>query len=634
MLSFVPLKEIRRIREISDPVLFCKAFADVIRINTLYMITKAGSGHIGTSFSSTDIITWLWTQEMISPNEKDEDPSDVYFSSKGHDVPALYALLIAIEKIDFEKIHMLRRLGGLPGHPDIANTPEYLVTNTGSLGMGISKARGMAEARRLDQRRGRLYVLTGDGELQEGQIWESLQPAANRKFSEITVIVDHNKIQSDAYVRDVSDLGDVEKKFRAFDWEVLRVDGHDFGQLQKAFARAKITKDRPQVIIADTKKGKGVSFMEEMDADGFYKFHAGAPKQEQYEKALQELTSRLNALLQKTGQEPLSLETVEIPEKGDARNPIRLTNSYGEELVSIGRENKNIVVLDADLIKSCGLVAFREAFPERFIECGIAEQDMVSLAGGLALEGKLPILHSLACFLTPRPNEQIYNNTTEETKIIYVGTQAGLLPAGPGHSHQSVRDVALMGSIPGITIIQPGDEKEMRSALRWAVEKNPKSTYLRVESEKVELPYAFPDGYVLEKGKGVIVRDGNDSVIISYGMVMLSEAVKAARILEEKNISLRVVNLPWLNVVDREWLKEIIGTIPLLVTLDNHYRMFGQGMYLADFVARHISKPPRIISLGIEEVPACGGSQEVLEHHNLDAKSIAGRIAKELKNLD
>src|SRR5262249_36585567 len=149
-----------------------------------------------------------------------------YFSSKGHDAPALYALLAALEKIDFDLIHRLRRLGGLPGHPD-AGTP-YIATDTGSLGMGSAKAYGMARAHRSAGRQGRIVVMTRDGELQEGQIWESLQPVANEGLGEITVVVDHNKYQSDARIATVSDLGAIEDKFRAFGWEVRRVDGHDF----------------------------------------------------------------------------------------------------------------------------------------------------------------------------------------------------------------------------------------------------------------------------------------------------------------------------------------------------------------------------------------------------------------------
>src|SRR5436305_76082 len=174
-LSYVPLDVIRRVRDITDPIARAALVADVCRVNTLYMIMNAGSGHIGSSFSSTDIITWLWTEELTEANSGAPN-ADTYFSSKGHDAPALYSLLMALEKLDFDLLHRLRRLGGLPGHPDVS-TP-FIATNTGSLGMGVAKAYGMARAHRYRGRGGRIVVMTGDGELQEGQIRESLQRVA------------------------------------------------------------------------------------------------------------------------------------------------------------------------------------------------------------------------------------------------------------------------------------------------------------------------------------------------------------------------------------------------------------------------------------------------------------------------
>ena len=218
-LSFVSRDVFRAVRSgVTDPIARAGWWRSC-RINTLFMIMQAGSGHIGSSFSSTDIITWLWTEALHDPNGESED-ADIYFSSKGHDAPALYSLLIAIEKLGFDLLPKLRQLHGLPGHPDV--TTPFIATNTGSLGMGISKAYGMARANRYTGRSGRIVVMTGDGELQEGQIWESLQPVANERLADITVIVDHNKFQSDTAVAAVSDLGPLEEKFRAFGWESAR----------------------------------------------------------------------------------------------------------------------------------------------------------------------------------------------------------------------------------------------------------------------------------------------------------------------------------------------------------------------------------------------------------------------------
>src|SRR5918994_3265556 len=230
-LQYVPVGEFARLRGADvSPVDRVRAFAALARINTLYMIAGAWSGHIGTSFSSLEIMSWLFLNEL---RDLDKGPAacDVFFSSKGHDAPALYNVLIGLGLLPADKLHELRRLHGLPGHPHV-ETP-FVQANTGSLGMGISKAKGMAIANRARGRERRIFVLTGDGELQEGQLWESLASAANRGLGEIVVIVDHNKIQSDTWVDEVSRLGDVEAKFRAFGWHVARCDGHDVAALQR-----------------------------------------------------------------------------------------------------------------------------------------------------------------------------------------------------------------------------------------------------------------------------------------------------------------------------------------------------------------------------------------------------------------
>lgn len=633
-LYYVPFAEIERVRKESSLIdisslALADILAQILRINILFMIKSAGSGHIGTSFSSVDIMLWLWMQEMYKPNQNDDNGADIFFSSKGHDAPALYAVLTALGKLPFNYIHRLRRLNGLPGHPDV-NTP-FIAANTGSLGTGISKAKGMALAKRLNGDRGRIFVLLGDGELQEGQIWESLQGAVNLKLGNIIAIVDHNKIQSDACIQETSPLGNIDDKFKSFGWLVIKADGHEFLSIAAALSACHEFKNTPKVIIANTIKGKGVSFMETPGKDNLYKFHSGSPCDKDYYQALEKLTERVNALLKKANMGVLRIISTDKPaQKTVSLNAENLVYAYGEELVNIGRQKKEIVVLDADLAKDCGLLRFKRDFPDRFVECGIAEQDMVSVAGGLALRGKLPIVHSFACFLSTRPNEQIYNNASEQTKIIYVGSLAGVLPAGPGHSHQSVRDISVLGSIPGLTMIQPCNELETRLALNWAIYKNPRSTYIRLASITLDLNYRLPPNYKMAKGCGIKIWNGatkwkNRVAIVAYGPVMLREAVKAAL-----DIQADVFNFPWLNRVESHWIITTLGQYDLLVVIDDHYRIFGLGnLIAATFATNRIpykTPDPDVLSLGLTEIPACGQNNEVLKSHKLDAKSIVEKV--------
>lgn len=634
-LYYVPFKEFERVRTLPvSPVQKTGLFASLCRINTLYMIARAGSGHIGSSFSSLDIMSWLLLNEVRVPPEGDlTSPRDIFFSSKGHDAPGLYNVFIGLGRLDFDLIDTLRRLGGLPGHPDIA-TPN-IVTNTGSLGMGVSKAKGMIYANRLLKRPGNVFVLTGDGELQEGQFWESLVSAANHKLHELTVIIDHNKLQSDTLVSKVSDLGDLEAKLATFGWHVSRCDGNDLAAFSATLVATRSVTDKPKVIIADTIKGKGVSFMEHTSIDSdveFYKFHSGAPSDEAYVKAAQELIDTANTKLKAVGATELELETITRPAAVLPENPQRLIQAYSNALIEQARKNPRIVALDADLILDTGLIPFQKEFPDRFVECGIAEQDMVSQAGGMALQGLLPVVHSFACFLSSRPNEQIYNNATEHEKIIYVGSLAGVVPGGPGHSHQAVRDISSLGGIPGLTLMEPSCEAEVAMLLDWAIDQSAESSYLRLVSLPWVLPFELPAAYKPQLGRGVALTEGNDAVIIAYGPVLLSAAVQAAQSLrDEHGLSVKVINLPWLNKVDAEWLAHEVGPCTKIFSLDNHYLIGGQGDRIAEILASGTLLGKTLHRVGLDEIPACGTNPEILKAHGLDSASISAVICATLK---
>lgn len=629
-LSFVPKREFERVERLrlGRPE-YAQLFATLCRVNALYMIASAGSGHIGSSFSSLDLVSWLLLNELRSGGDNGSDLRDIYFSSKGHDVPGLYSVLLGRGLLSFDLIHGLRRLDGLPGHPDVG-TP-YMHTNTGPLGMGISKAKGMALANRLLGKDSRIFVLTGDGELQEGQFWESLGTAANRGLGEITAIVDHNKIQSDTWVEKVSSLGDLETKFRAFGWHTERIDGHDFAAMELVFNRIRSIADRPKIIVADTIKGNGVSFMRHTamnEEDKFYRFHSGAPDPTTYQRALEEIVANANQQLQGAGAPLLQLEERNRPNRPDLTGRERLVSAYSKALVAVAEKNTNIVVLDADLVLDCGLIPFSEQFPERFFECGIAEQDMVSQAGGMALKGMLPIVHSFACFLSSRPNEQIYNNATEKKKIIYVGSLAGILPSGPGHSHQSVRDISSLGAIPGLILIEPSCEREVGLALEYAVSSERDSFYLRLVSVPTAVPFDLPASYQLTKGQGVALVQGKDAIIFAYGPVLLGQAYDAAlRLRVEQQLDVTLINLPWLNFVDSDWLREILAGFRTVLTLDNHYIVQGQGEMLAAAISDlRLTPPPLLVRLGVTNIPACGQNEEVLRIHGLDSESIVNAI--------
>ena len=298
----------------------------------------------------------------------------------------------------------------------------------------------------------------------------------------------------------------------------------------------------------------------------------------------------------------------------------------------MARHRSDIIVMDADLLSDCGIEAFQAELPGRFIECGIAEQHMVSAAGGMALGGMLPIVHSFACFLSTRANEHIYNNATERTKVVYVASLAGLLPAGPGHSHQSVRDISALGGVPDLIMIEPSTEDETEDALDFCVNTTPSSCYIRLVSIPAEIPYALPADHRLSLGRGVVLREGRDAALIGYGPVLLTQAYRAAELLaREAALEVAVIDLPWLNRVDRDWLADVAGRYPWLFTLDNHYLHGGQGQMILAALAELPGRPlPRTRRLGVTRIPLCGGNIEVLEAHGLDAAGIAEQVRRAL----
>ncbi|HMN47523.1 MAG TPA: transketolase C-terminal domain-containing protein [Ignavibacteriaceae bacterium] len=617
-------------------------FADMCRYNTLVAVKKAGSGHLGSSLSAMDITTYLYLNELnIFEVGLDSPDRDIYFSSKGHDVPGLYSLFYALGILPEEKLLMLRRLQGLDGHPEVRQ--NGIEASTGSLGMGISKAKGMAWAKTYNKNKGHVYVLTGDGEFQEGQIYESLQATAHQKVNNVIAIMDHNKYQTDMLVADVNNIEDVVRKVEAFGWHVVRINGHDYNVLKKTFDDLKKVTDKPKMIIADTIKGRGVSFMERPLTETFqgktlYKWHSGAPDDESYIKGLSELSESINKLADQLG-----IAKIQIP-KNEAEGKMItkldkefVTDAYGDALVEIAKTNKKLVVLDGDLSADCKLRKFEKTYPDRFIENGIAEQDMVSMAGGLARMGMIPVVNTFASFLAARANEQIYNNAGEKTKIIYTCHFSGMIPAGPGKSHQSVRDISLFGALPNITIIQPCNGDEAKWATEYCVNVAEENCMLRLvigpSPEKIELP----KDYKFKVGVGAELTQGNDAILFGYGPVMLHEALVAADYLKKIGFELKVVNMPWLNKIDKEWLKKVVSDQKKIFVLEDHSAIGGLGDRLLNWLVEIDEiKNKEFINFGLKEYPECGTPLEVLEYHQLDGKSLAKRISgvKDIETVD
>lgn len=591
-----------------------KMLADACRLNALTAIQCAGSGHIGTSLSSLDLM--VATRKFLEGESFLSGPlsSRIFFSSKGHDAPALYATMHLMGQLTDDDLFMLRRLGGLPGHPETV-TPG-VPTNTGSLGMGISKAKGFIKAQRLADPASRtpVVVLLGDGELNEGQIWESLPGAVKEGFTELIAIVDSNKIQSDTWTESTLPMGDLRARVEGAGWAYRECDGHSPDELVSLMHTvAEI--EKPVFIVANTVKGAGVPWMEAFPGNGeYYKFHSGALAPELYEEAAKILISRVTGV----GDLHSSMLPDNRPEfdaMSPKARPETLLGIWEKTLHRVMSEDKRIVVLDGDLSYDTGTHRIRHEFPSRYIQAGIAEQDMVSMAGTIALSGHVPIVHSFSTFLTMRATEQIFNNATEYSPVIYVGFLAGLVPSAPGFSHQAVTDVGIMATIPGMRIFEPSCHEEVNWAIDQALEYGGPS-YIRMGTVPPLEPWK---GTIASSGLNQRVK-GRQVAIVASGPLLAQEAISAALLLQEQGLAPSVFTRTEIGAALNSTEIDVLSSFDHIVILENFITARAQAFFIRQGLEESSS---RVVRLGIDGIPANGQPSEVLAHHGLDFAHIA-----------
>jgi len=591
-----------------------KILADGCRLNALSSIQAAGSGHIGTSFSSLDIMVtvrkFLANESFLTPHHKE---SGVFFSSKGHDAPALYAVMHLIGQLDDSDLLKLRRLGGLPGHPE--NITPGVPTNTGSLGMGISKAKGFVKAQRIDNPESRIpvVVLLGDGELQEGQIWESMPGASQHAFSELIAIVDQNGIQSDTWTECTLPLGDLRARVDALGWHYLECEGNDPVDIGRALKDASAD-PRPSFIVAKTSKGSGVTWMEDFDSTGdYYKFHSGVIAEDLYDDAVEQLIGSFNGEVL-TSAFNRSVQRNEFDSSTPKPRATSMLVHWETLLPEVMQRHNDVVILDGDLSYDTGTHLARNSYPDRYVQAGIAEQDMVSMAGTLALAGKTPMVHSFATFLTMRAAEQIFNNATEYSRVMYFGFLAGLVPSAPGFSHQAVTDVGLMSSVPRMVLIEPSCRAELEKAVSWALgQDNP--VYFRMGGLA-----PLENAASLSSPGGLTTRAAGEKVaLVSSGPLLSHEALNASALTATTHgFTPAVFTMPWICAdLSDDSLTEL-SEFDHIVVLENH----NEALAKFEVLSRQLGENVPVTRIGLSGIPANGQPTEVLAHHKVDASSI------------
>jgi transketolase len=685
---------------IVDPKnLMLDIIATIMRQDILIMTCNANSGHPGGSLSATDILATLYfgktedEEPIMNYNAKEpwSKERDYFILSKGHAVPVLYSVLARAGYFPVEELYTLRKINSrIQGHPS-PETPGVEVA-TGSLGQGLSIANGIAMALKVDGLTNKVFVLVGDGELQEGQVWEAAMSSGHYKLDNICLIIDHNGLQIDGPVRDVMDISPLMKKFESFGWDVINVEGHDFSDLRHAFTNAIKNNGKPTAILAYTIKGKGVHFME-----GEPGYHGKCIKKQDLEIALGPLKKRLELIYEKNSGikeevekrfgkclhelKPTCLPSVNV-QGGlfEKKEWIPTRNAYGKSLAELGKRYKDVVVLDADLSESTKSIEFAKQFPKRFFNLGIAEQDLIGTTVGFALKNKIPFANSFSSFITCRPFDQIrlaaYSNKNDVAKVnaVLVGSHGGIQPGEDGPSHHSIEDIALMRVIPGMTVLVPADCIEVKSmvgeigkyksiynemrkefgdeVLREIIKRkelpNKKKEYMGESIKEIlrykglfyirncrnPVPVIFDDypDYEFELGKAYTFGSGSDVSIIATG-VMVHKALEAQELLWKEGIKSRVVNMSTIKPIDEETIKKCAKETGLIVTVEDHSVVGGLGDEVANVLFRYnINKGINLRKIGVSDTYAeSGNHEELFEKYGLSSEAICKTVKEGLK---
>ncbi len=605
----------------SDPTL--AAFAARLRRDSLIATTEAGSGHPTTCMSAAEIVAVLFAREMVyDPRNPNRPGTDHFVLSKGHAAPVLWAALKAVGAIDLDTRTLRRADSPLEGHPT-PRVPGWVRVATGSLGQGLSASVGMALARRLARDPGRVYCLMGDGEIAEGSVWEAAQMGAYQKLSSLCAIVDVNALGQSGRTMHRHDIDAIAAKWRAFGWHAAGVDGHDLAALAKAFEEARKTADRPTVILARTLKGKGAQLTEDKD-----NWH-GKPLKKGAE---------LDAALADVGDPPLTLR-VEPGVRGEAParprpstetpppppyqlgDEVATREAYGEALVRLGALDPRIVALDAETKNSTFAEKFMVKFPERFVECFIAEQNMVGAALGFAAEGYVPFASSFAAFLTRAYDFIRMAAYSQPRNLILVGSHVGVSIGEDGPSQMGLEDLAMMRAIIGSTVLYPSDAMSASRLVEQAVAGGG-IVYLRMSRPKTPVIYG-PDEKFPIGGSKVLRSSAKDACTIVAAGVTLFEALKAHDKLAGEGIATRVVDLYSVKPLDAATLQRCADETGAFVTVEDHAAWGGIGEAVAAEVrvARHER-------LAVRELPRSAKPAELLAHHKIDAAAIAGAVRR------
>jgi len=593
-----------------------------LRIHSVKMTTKAGSGHPTTCLSMADLLACLFFDEMkYDPKNPDNWGNDELVLSKGHAAPILWAAYAEAGIIPEKSLMNLRKITSvLEGHP----TPrmKWVKSATGSLGQGLSVGVGMALVMKLGKSPGRVYVFSGDGECAEGAVWEAVNMASLRKLRNLCLVVDINRLGQSDETMHGHDIKAYERKFKAFGWDVITVDGHKINEILKAFKKAR-ENAMPTAILAKTIKGKGVSFVENKNG-----WHGKPLMGEDSKRALEDLGPMPSIDAKKYVRKPKKTQNHQATKRYDFKRTVykdkaATRRAYGNALLNLGKINETVVALDGDVKNSTYAEDFFESFPKRSFQSYIAEQNMVGMSIGMSAKGYLPFLATFSAFLS-RAHDQIRMSAYSFSNIKFAGSHSGISIGADGPSQMGLEDLGIFRPIPGCAVLYPCDAYSTEACVE-SMAKHKGLAYIRTTRPATPLIYGKDDEFPIG-GSKVLKKSKNDVATVIGAGITVYEALKAYDELKEERISVRIIDAYSVEPIDKANIsKEVEKAGKKVVVVEDHFQNGGLG----DAVAQALSGKAEIIHLAVKDLPRSGKPEELLDKYGIDANHIK-RAVKEL----
>ncbi len=596
-----------------------RELAQQLRVDSVRCTTAAGSGHPTSSMSAADLMAVLLARHLRYDWQRPDDPdNDHLIFSKGHASPLLYSMFKAAGVISDEKlINGYRRFGSvLQGHP----TPvlPWIDVATGSLGQGLPDGVGVALAGRyLDELPFRVWVLCGDSEMAEGSMWEALDKAAYYRLDNLTAIVDVNRLGQRGPTELGWDLDAYAARVEGFGCHAITIDGHDLNEIDKALAHA-TEADRPTVILARTRKGRGFSEVENREG-----WHGRALPTEMAERAIAELGGERHLVVNGPRPEGRPVQArpsgqVSLPRyQQGAKVATRL--AFGQSLAAVGTQ-PSVVALDGEVGNSTHLEEFARAHPDRYFEMFIAEQQLVAAAVGLSVRGYIPFAATFAAFFT-RAHDFIRMSAISRANIRLCGSHAGVEIGADGPSQMALEDLAIMRAVHGSTVLYPSDATSTASLVAQMAEHSG-VVYMRTTRGAYPVLYG-PDEVFPIGGAKVLRSSPDDHVTLAGAGVTLHNCLAAADQLGRDGIRARVLDLYSLKPIDTQALLEAASaTGDRLVVAEDHYPAGGIGSAVLE-AFNDAGHPVRISHLAVRDLPGSGTPEQLMKAAGISADRIA-----------